>query len=77
MKFLSRLVQIKILVIRSLLISRSQIDSKSGVNKKGTERLHFWNNFYSLSRVVFTLQGVKTAPLKELNKVKGPLNHYD
>jgi hypothetical protein len=53
----------------TLLISRSQIDSKSGVNKKGTERLffgvnftpfllHFWSNFYSLSRLVFTLQGV-------------------
>ena len=62
----------------TLLISRSQIDSKSGVNKKGTERLLFWSkfysffnsmfssNFYSLSRVVLTLQGVKTTPLKEL-----------
>ena len=26
----------------------------------------FWSNFYSLSRVVLTLQGVKTTPLKEL-----------
>ena len=53
-------------IIIALLISRSKIDSKSGVNKKGTERLHFWSNFNSLSRVVFTLQGVKTTPFKKL-----------
>jgi hypothetical protein len=42
----------------TLLISRSQIDSKSGVNKKGTERLLFWSKFYfffySIFGVIFT-----------------------
>ena len=44
---------IDLIAFNALLISRSQIDSKSGVNKKGTERLLFWSKFYSFFYSIF------------------------
>ena len=33
--------------LHSLLFSRSRFNSKKGVKKKGTKRLHFWSKIHS------------------------------
>ena len=46
---------------QALLFSRSRFNSKKGVKKKGTKRLHFWSKIHS--GIAYSAFGVKFTPI--------------
>ena len=48
-------------VLWTLLFSRSRFNSKKGVKKKGTKRLHFWSKIHS--GIAYSVFGVKCTPI--------------
>ena len=45
----------------TLLFSRSRFNSKKGVKRKGTKRLHFWSKIHS--GIAYSVFGVKCTPI--------------